>query len=203
LTDFPYAFKVSSLRDFLKKIPELGPPTKITVEYLESLGYKSKNDRAIIGVLKFIGFLDQSGVPNEKYRLSRDKGKSRSVMAEALRQSYSELFAIFPDAQNKDNEALKNFFSTRMSVSGDVIADVANTFKILCEFADFDAGIPVLAQETAAPRIGGQPAASVRTSIGLSGMTINLNIQLQLPATDNTEVYDKIFQSLKKNLLER
>ena len=202
MPDYPYAFKPSSLRDFLKKIPDLGEPSKVTQEYLESVGYKTKNDRALITVLKFIGFLDQDGRPTDSYRLSRDKGKSRAVMAEALRKSYSELFATFPDAQNRDNEALRNFFSTRMKVSGNIIADVANTFKVLCEFGDFAAPISEQPHESI-PIAGSQSGVNIPTSPVASGMTINVNIQLQLPPTENAEIYDKIFQSLKKNLLER
>jgi len=32
--------------------------------------------------------------------------------------------------------------------------------------------------------------------------SINLNIQLQLPETTNPDVYDKLFESMKKHLLE-
>jgi len=33
------------------------------------------------------------------------------------------------------------------------------------------------------------------------GVTVNVNIRLELPATQDASVYDKIFESLKKHIL--
>jgi hypothetical protein len=33
------------------------------------------------------------------------------------------------------------------------------------------------------------------------GVTVNVNIRLELPATQDADVYDKIFESLKKHIL--
>jgi len=41
-----------------------------------------------------------------------------------------------------------------------------------------------------------------KTRISGSSCSINLNIQLQLPETTNPEVYDKLFESMKKHLIE-
>ena len=33
------------------------------------------------------------------------------------------------------------------------------------------------------------------------GLTVNINLQLQLPATDDASVYDNLFSALRKHLL--
>jgi hypothetical protein len=52
--DFPYMTNPASLRRFLEKVQSLGVPTKVTIPYLQSLGFKSTNDRPIIPALKFL-----------------------------------------------------------------------------------------------------------------------------------------------------
>ncbi len=198
---YPYIVKVGSLREFLKNIPSTGVPEKLTKEKLDSLGYKSSNDRPIPGILEFIGFLDSEHKPTDKYMAFRDKAKAGAVMASCLRTAYSDLFQQYPDAHNKDNEALRNFFSTGMKGGEAVLVNTVNTFRALCEFADFETA-PVR-EETpkGLPTTGGKDV--IRLSQETPGLTVNLNIQLTLPATEDSTIYDKIFQSLKKYLLER
>ena len=40
-----------------------------------------------------------------------------------------------------------------------------------------------------------------RKLTGTTGMTVNINIQLQIPATDKAEIYDSFFAAMKKHLL--
>lgn len=43
---------------------------------------------------------------------------------------------------------------------------------------------------------------SVKPTTSLHPITININLQLQLPATENSNIYDQLFASLKKHLLD-
>ena len=71
----------------LVKIPKTGTPKKFTQKHLISLGYKSQNDRKIISILKFIGFLASDGTPTEKYK--EYKGTKKAViLASAIKSSY-------------------------------------------------------------------------------------------------------------------
>lgn len=142
MTDYPYVLKTSSLKDLLQKIPTIGTPDKFTHRRLAELGYKTKNDRQIISVLRFINFIDSDSKPSNNYLSYRDKSKSRAVMAASLRDAYSDLFQTYSDAQNKDKEALRNFFSTSVTAGERVLLAVVDTFKALCELADFEAPVP-------------------------------------------------------------
>ncbi len=199
---YPYIIKVGSLRGILKKIPGIGIPETVGVATLKSLGYTSRNDAPIPRILKFIGFLDERGKPTDNYRQFRNKAKSGAVMATCLRKAYSELYQTYPDAHNKDTEALRNFFSTATGGGEAVLTNTVNTFKALSEFANFEAAPS--AEEGEKP----VSAISITKEVGKGTeevplTTINVNIQLQLPATEDSTIYDKIFESLKKHLLGR
>jgi hypothetical protein len=73
------------VREFLQKIQAVGVPSKVTVKYLESIGFKSKNDRYLISILKAIGFVDDSGTPTDFWRAYRNKAEAPAVLAAAVR----------------------------------------------------------------------------------------------------------------------
>lgn len=194
MVEYPYTLKTGSLRGFLNKIPTIGVPEKVTIKYLYGLGYKSVNDRPIVKILKFIKFLDQNGKPTENYINFRSRERSKSVMANCVRSAYSELFKTYPDAYGKDPATLRDFFSASVTAGEKVLISTVNTFKVLCEFADFEAP-PLKEKEEEEERKVIEKAAVV------PGLVINLNIAL--PATEDASVYDKIFESFKKHILTR
>ena len=60
----------------------------------------------------------------------------------------------------------------------------------------------VATKETLAPVTPIPLEESVKPTTSLKPITININLQLQLPATENSDIYDALFASLKKNLLD-
>lgn len=198
--DFPYITNPASLRKFLEKIRTVGVPEKVTIAYLASLGFKSANDRPIIAALKLLGFVDGSGVPTQTWQRYRPKETAGAVLAEAIRATYSELFGIYPDAERKDNEALRNYFSTHTTVGESTLNLIVRTFKALSEMADFSAAPPpkALAVADAGKPEAGKTVTVVRETH--SAPAININIQLQLQATEDPKVYDNFFAAMKKHL---
>jgi hypothetical protein len=120
-------------------------------------------------------------------------------MANAVKKAYSELFMMYPDAYKKDDETLKNFFRPTMKAGEQVVERMVDTFKVLCSFADFEA-IPTSEGEV-------KEHEKIEKMKGVealpSGITLNLNIQIVLPTTDDASVYDKIFKALKEHILSR
>jgi hypothetical protein len=198
MAEFAYLLVPTSLKKFMQHIKPAGIPAKLTHIYLEGAGFKSTNDRAIIGVMKFIGFVDSSGVPTEKWTAYRSTAQGPVVLAAAIRDAYADLFNTYPDAYRRDVEALRNYFSTHTKVGDKALSAIVNTFKALCELANFDA-TPPAERNNVPPKVvetilQNQPPSS-------AAMTINLNIQLSLPATDDASIYDKIFEAMRKHLL--
>ncbi len=206
MSDFPYTPNPANLRRFFEKIPETGIPGKVTLQVLKSLGFKSSNDRSILAALKSLKFVDDSGVPTEAWQRFRHTGQNAAVMASAIRAAYSDLFRTYPDANQKDNEALRNYFSSHSKSGQAVLNLMVRTFKTLCELSDFEA---VPAESAEPEEIVEVPGGNVRNSSLKtaklpkyeSGLTVNINIALQLQATDDASVYDKFFAAMKKHLI--
>jgi hypothetical protein len=78
----PYVNAYGAIPKLFAAIKAASVPPKFTQDFLESvLGMKSTSHRALIPLLKRLGFLDQANVPTEQYRRIRDKEDSRKVMA--------------------------------------------------------------------------------------------------------------------------
>ena len=122
----------------MEKIPSIGIPDKVTLKDLFTLDFKSSNDRSILPILKFLKFLDSSGIPTERYRKYRDKSLSKKVLGEAINEGYKDLFKVYPDASEKDHHSLHNFFSTHTGLGERAIKSIVETFKALCSMADLE-----------------------------------------------------------------
>ncbi len=179
MPDFPYTPNPANLRRFFEKIPSTGIPDKVTIQVLASLGFKSSNDRYILPVLKALKFVDGSGIPTKVWQQYRNKGIGTSVLAGAVKVLYSNLFTTYPDANQKDNEALRNYFSSHSKAGEAVLNLTVRTFKTLCELSDFEKEIEV-------PEIQAEEMQETEKSITRaikthqSGLTVNINIALQL-----------------------
>ena len=204
--NYPYHVNTANVKKFLDHIQSAGVPTKVTFQYITSVGFKSKNDRAILTVLKFIGFVDNSGVPTAVWRAYRNKSQSTKVLAGALKKAYQTLFDTYPDANRKDNEALRNFFSSHTSVSENTIVLMVRTFKTMSDMGDFESPVETLPEvevEVGEPEDEEETGAVVKRKLTTqtNGMTVNINIQLQIPATDKPDIYDSFFAAMRKHLL--
>ncbi len=210
MADFPYSPHAANLKKFLEHVQKAGVPDKVTQKYLETVGFKGKNDRYILTILKFLGLVDSTGVPTKLWTDYRNRQTAPVTLAGAIRKGYSDLFKTYPDANRKDTEALRNYFSAHTKVAETTLGLIVATFKTLVALADFEAtaieatGLPAAEEEVPAARRRGQvpPTKPVTAPIdpGRSGPTININIQLQLPATEDASIYEKLFAALKKNL---
>ena len=203
MVEYPYVLTLNALKGFIAQIPETGIPEKLTIDELEKRGFKSKNHRPIIYLLKFLKFIDENHIPTEYWKNYRDKSRNKRVIGQAVKEAYADLFALYPNAQERDTEALKNFFSTRTTAGVQVVDKTVATFKTLCQLSDFgeetSVQAPTGSEEKEVPLPPTKDSSQVHQLSKVPA--ININIQLQLPATENAEIYNKIFEALKKNLL--
>ena len=203
MATIPYSPTPAAIPRFLQHIQSAGVPSKVSTRYLVSVGFKSTNDRSIIPVLKSIDFIDGSGIPTQRWRAYRDKSKAPAVLAAAIRQAYFELFETYPDAYRKDDEAIRNFFGSRSDLGEATLGLAVRTFKALSEKADFEG--EELADERAeeisqlAQPATSQPRPRLNATVGTAPV-VNINIQLELPATDDASIYEKLFAAMRKNL---
>ncbi|MFI5399230.1 MAG: DUF5343 domain-containing protein [Candidatus Binatia bacterium] len=199
----PYTPNPAAIPRFLAHIKAVGKPDQVTQKYLKSVGFKSGNDTYLIGIFKTIGFLDGQGAPTEVWTSYRDTKRGGAVLAGAIKRGYSELFKIYPDAYRKDNEALRNFFTTHNAKLGEsTLQFVVSTFKKLCESADFEQAIDEVPKGAPkATRAVVETAAIEVKTPRLTESSVNINIELHLPATEDATIYEKLFAALRKHLL--
>ena len=154
---FPYTQNTGNLTNLITQIGKNGVPDKFTTKDLPVWGFKSSNDRSIVSVLKFIGFLDSSGSPTELWREARTKPSAAT--AKGVREGYKSLFQTFPDAERKDSEALTNFFKAKTDVGDAAIKMMVATFKALVQFGDFS-GKPDISAAAPPPPAAAAPLHS-------------------------------------------
>jgi hypothetical protein len=203
-----YLTKANAAAPILAAIQKAGIPERFTYDFLQKqLGFTSSADRPMIPVLKALRFLDDAGVPLERYRRYRDPAHSKAVLAEAVRDAYADVFAGDQKANERNTTQLKGVFA-RISGKGDAVAQkMAATFKALAEQADFDAlpGDPHQPAVTPAPAVeerdeapAGQEAPP--SSDGRMAIALRHDIHIHLPESTDIAVYDAIFRSIRNNL---
>src|SRR5262245_54541197 len=89
-----YILKPTSIPAYFDTILDAQDPERFSYKFLENLGFTSTNDRLLIGLLKDLAFLNSDGAPQQRYFDFMDRSRSKQVLAEALRESYSDLFAV-------------------------------------------------------------------------------------------------------------
>ncbi len=204
MADYPHTQSPGNIKKLFAQIQSVGKPDRVGQKWLEMIGLKSKNDRRLVNLLKFLGFIDDAFKPKDEVWLEyKHTGKSKAVLATQIRASYSDLFGVYPDAPRKDDEALRNFFSTKTGLAANMVGFMVNTFKNLCELADFEADpVEPEVQIGKQTKLAKDPIKTVSVMDG-GGITINVNIQLQIAATEDAAVYDKFFESLYKNVIAK
>jgi hypothetical protein len=191
---------------FFNAIQTAKAPEKFTTKFLKDLDFTSSNDRLFIGILKGLGFLDDAGAPTERYFAFLDHSQSGRVLAETIQDAYDELFALNKNAQKLNVDEVKGKFKslTQGQKSENVIGWMANTFKTLCDLADWStpaAGKKKPAPEAPAdtlPSIGEIPPPAEPVARELE---LHYNIQIILPESRDQAVYDALFASLRRHLL--
>jgi len=206
MADFSYiTVSGKRLKDFLAKIQVLGvPTTEVKPTWLATIGFKGGNEYTLLRILKFIGFIDASDKPTSRWTAYKNKTEAPKILAQAIHESYSELFELYPKAHKASDTNLMDFFSDT-GKADPTVKKMVLTFKTLCELADFEAAKkeppPKQPEPTPAREALEQKSKTIYHGLG-EGVTININIQLTLPETKDPEVYRSFFQALKNNLLD-
>jgi hypothetical protein len=134
-----YTFKPKSIPAYFDALLDARPPERFSIKFLENLGFTSTNDRLFVGILKDLGFLNRDGVPQQRYFDFLDRPQSKMVLAEGIRDAFSDLFAINTKANEYTVDQAKNKLRTLFAGKKTdlVIGHIAKTFKALCDYADF------------------------------------------------------------------
>jgi hypothetical protein len=198
-----YVQVYGQLPEVFRRISDGQAPEKFTRQYVKDLGFHSSNFHALIPLLKSLGFLSSDGVPTARYHAYRDQSQARGVMAEALREAYSELFTIKAEPTDADRALIEGKFKSVHNTGDRVAKLMASTFLALLALADLKSTSTPQAKEakveTTSARDHSPPEERRSTS---HRSTLHYNIQIHLPSTKDVEVFNAIFKSLREHLLD-
>lgn len=206
-----YLNSVSKVQAIMDKIIAGTAPEKFTTAHLKTIGFGASNDRAIVPLLKDLGFLSTEGVPTQRYHDYRNSARSAHVLGEALKEAYPEIFHITETPSQDDKPAIQGLFKSTHNVSGQVAGFMANTFLILLEIADVSHGADIKTTKatTHKTEVKKKEDTNIKTNVlkeavipNQGAVNLRYNIEIHLPATNEIEVYNSIFKSLKEHLLD-
>lgn len=211
----PYLVTAKNLKSFLEALRHAQAPEKVTVRFIEQLGFKSTNDRLFVPLLKAMKFTDDAGKPSARYHSFLDDSECKTVLAEGVRDAYADLFRINRKANEFTREQLtgkiKSLGEGKLSTA--VLNNAVRTFLELVKLADFPAIPSAPAPETeggelaegtteevlaAAPSVGAIPSPGS----AVVGSSLVYRIEIVLPAVRDQAVYDAIFRSAREHLLK-
>lgn len=202
----PYVNGYGGIPKLFAAIKSASVPPKFTQDYMSAvLGLKSSSYRAMLPLLKKLGFIDQSNVPTQAYRDYRDASSSRSIMAQRIRHAYAPLFAANEYAYKLEKKDLESKIKTVTGAGDDDtnLYAVVGTFQELSKLATWDGAAPPSNRE--APPPAGKPEREEPPPkdmlFGNGRLGLSYTINLNLPATTEIEVFNAIFKSLRENLL--
>ncbi len=216
-----YLITTKNLDSFLNSLLTARAPEVFTQKFLESLEFKSTNDRLFIAMLKGLGFLDQTAVPTERYFKFLDQTQSKQILAEAIREAYEDLFSVNTKAQELSQQEVKSKLKTltQGKPSDKVLGLMATTFKALVDYAEWGTSSNPKPSNTKKPEeestekktqspkpeevVTTPPEEGkkvLRDAIKTIDHQLHYNIQIHLPESRDQAVYDAIFKSLKNHL---
>lgn len=198
MTDYPYMISNNKIAPIINKIQQAARPAKFTQEVLKNLGFTSTNDRAFIPLAKRLGFLADDGTPTALYDQLKDKTTTKTILASQIKALYSELYAINVEIHKAPEAEIKGAISRVTGKDEDGVNRIYNTFKTLCNNADFSGNVAV--EETVKEDFP-ENDVPLTSSLPITTPQFHYNIQIHLPATTDISVYNAIFKSLKDNLL--
>lgn len=107
-----YTLKTGAISDYFEGILNAEAPDRFSYKFLEGLGFSSSNDRLLIGILKELGFLNADGAPQDRYYRFLDRSDAAKVLAEGIKEAYSDLFAVNTSAHQMSVEDVYNKLRT-------------------------------------------------------------------------------------------
>lgn len=224
---FPY---VPSAGPLVKTISHLRKsfPKEVTAETLRKLGVAPKNESYVINVLRFLGVIDDEGKKvNDKARafVQHQDDAFATEFGKVVEEAYEELIDLHGDAAWKlDRGALTQFFRTTDHSSDVVGSRQAGTFSALAALSGHgdvpepksqgaskrtrakksDPAGPSAphSKKAASPKAQEKATETTGTNRGDSPVGLTVRIEVNLPASGDQATYDRIFQSIRKNLID-
>ena len=207
--ELPYLPMVKNVPVLFEKIAKAKVPDTFTNGFLSgTLGLKSTNDRALIPLLKKLGFLDNAGKPTPAYSLLKNKNQASRAITDGIRRGYAALYEANESAHDLSSEELKGLVAQVSGTEEQMTRVIAGTFNALTKLADFN----TLAAEPEGEGNGEseeskpEPTGTFQSAVqdvpppAKFHPEFRFNIEVHLPSNGTEETYLNIFNALRKAL---
>jgi hypothetical protein len=202
----PYLASYKNVGKLFESIAAAKVPPKVTHSFLQTtLGLKNTSDRALIPLLRHLGFTDTSGTPTPTFSLLKNSHKQKAAIAAGIRHAYAPLFSADENAHKLSMDKLRSLISQVAGTDADMAARIANTFAALTKVADFDGEVGEDEQKKSkdkedADKEDQEDDEKSNQKGRLKGLRTEFqyNIQVQLPANGSEETYLNIFNAIRK-----
>jgi len=197
-------------------------PADVTAATLKKLGLAPKNEGYVISVLRFLGLIDENGKKTSEagkiFPLHDDESFSKAF-SKLVKSAYKALFELHGEsAWEQETDTLISFFRQTDQTSEIVGRRQATTFQLLAAYSGYGEMPPSRAGKKT------QKVAPIKKAIEkkkvsktekitqkqISGIVdvkqgkdigLTVRIEINLPADANQTTYDRIFKSIRENLL--
>lgn len=196
-------------------------PAQVTAETLKKLGIASNNETYVINILRFIKVLDDEGKKTPKASsvfTKHDDEEFQKGLAEMVEAAYSDLFSLHSkQAWVLPTDKLISYFRSTDHTSAIVGQRQASTFQALAGLSGH--GETPVQKPTVPPRRTDKKPSPKKTvkeqkreavtadithgRIEKHGRDVGLTVRIEinLPTAADQETYDRIFKSIRENLL--
>lgn len=128
----PYV-AAKAISAFFERIRYVSTPDKVDVGLLLDYGISKGNVFALISAIKFLGLVDDEGVPTSAFTSLQVTGEDFTIALEnIIRNAYEDLFSKL-DASRDSREHIRNYFARNYSAAK--ASDSTNLFLALCRQA--------------------------------------------------------------------
>jgi hypothetical protein len=207
---FVYTTVPGKIKPLLDKIADVGVPSKVTQTWMAGIGFTSSNDRTLLNVLRQIEFIDSADAPTrlwEEFRAGR-----RTALGQGIHEGYAQVYEVYADAESRSPQELTNVFKSIAPKLGmETVGKILSTFRALVALAEFADGkiidvpfrpMPINPGTGASlEQVRSEGRLSPGAKIGVSSSPVKVSIHIQLPVTDDAEVYERIFSAMRTHLI--
>ncbi len=200
---FRYVYSVKHIKIMLDKVQETNRPPKLSFPYIrDNWLLKNHQYSAVTEILKDMDFINSSGIPTELYGEYQNRNVAKVALAKGIKNAYSQLFAVYPNAQSIPKTTMEGFFTQQTGKTGSVLEKMASTFKALCNLADFSS-TKVQAGEIEVPK-GDKESMEEKITHRIDlEPNIQVNIGINIAADTPDDKIRVIFENMKKYLLTK
>jgi hypothetical protein len=195
-------------------------PAKVNADTLKKFGFAPNNESYVISILRFIGLIDEGGNRTkeaaEVFVLHSDLEFEKGL-GQLVEKAYEDLFDLHKEnTWSLEEGKLITFFRQVDQSSALVGKRQSGTFRTLAALAGHGEKPPLRKAATiarakktvkTAPRDNGssksEAVATVTKAAPGRGHDVGLTVRIEinLPAEGDQETYDRIFRSIRENLI--